>query len=181
MNKIENAAPETSLEMTADEAAKLGNEASHQIKEIFGSLEKDYPGITEGIATAVGAGVGGTGSFFALSALGTAGLSAPGITSGLAAAGSLVGGGMVAGIGVLAAPIALLGVGGYAIAKKRRTAKRLAILHEAIARLYDIQKTLLGNAEYFEKQIAEISMAIDLLTQKADTGVLPKKAIADGQ
>ena len=37
------------------------------------------------------------------------GLSAAGITSGLAAAGALVGGGMVAGIAVLAAPAVILG------------------------------------------------------------------------
>ena len=181
MNEIVNTSPETPAEVVEIDVAALGDDASQQIKEIFGSLEKDYPGITEGVATAVGASVGGTGSFFALSALGTAGLSASGITSGLAAAGGLVGGGMVAGIGVLAAPIALFGIGGYAIAKKRRTAKRLAILREAIARLYDIQKTLLGNAEYFEKQIAEISMAIELLTQKADKGATPEKAVTNGQ
>ena len=44
------------------------------------------------------------------------GLSAAGITSGLATAGSIVGGGMVAGIFVLAAPVAVLAAGGVGLA-----------------------------------------------------------------
>lgn len=47
--------------------------------------------IPEVLAGALGAGIGGVGSFAALYGLGTVGLSAAGITSGLAAAGSIVG------------------------------------------------------------------------------------------
>lgn len=46
------------------------------------------------------------------------GFSASGITSGLSAAGSVVGSGMVAGIGVLATPPVILGIGDYVIAAK---------------------------------------------------------------
>ena len=60
-------------------------------------------------------GVGAAASFTALYTLGTVGLSAAGITSGLAAAGAIVGGGMAAGLAVLAAPVAVLGVVGYGI------------------------------------------------------------------
>ena len=60
---------------------------------------------------ALGAGGGAALSFAALYSLGVTGLSAAGITSGLAAAGAVVGGGMAAGIGVLAAPVVL----GYAL------------------------------------------------------------------
>ena len=56
------------------------------------------------LAGALGAGIGGTGSLAALYGLGTVGLSAVGITSGLATIGSVVGGGMVAGVFVMAAP-----------------------------------------------------------------------------
>ena len=72
------------------------------------------------LAGALGAGVGSTISFAALYGLGTVGLSAPGITSGLAAAGSLIGGGMVSGIFVLAAPIAVLATTGVGVASIRR-------------------------------------------------------------
>lgn len=64
--------------------------------------------IPEALAGALGAGIGGVGSFAALYGLGTVGLSAAGITSGLATAGAVVGGGMVAGVFVLAAPVAIL-------------------------------------------------------------------------
>jgi len=76
--------------------------------------------IPEVLTGALGAGIGGVGSFAALYGLGTAGLSAVGITSGLAAAGSIVGGGMVAGIFVLSAPVALLAAGGAGIAAHQK-------------------------------------------------------------
>ena len=79
--------------------------------------------IPEVLAGALGAGIGGVGSFAALYGLGSVvGLSAAGITSGLAAAGGIVGGGMVAGVFVLAAPVAVLGgVGVGAVSYTRLT------------------------------------------------------------
>lgn len=148
------------------EVKRLKEEAAQEVKIIVQELDTDYPGITEGVGTAIGAVVGGAGSFAALTTLGVSGLSAAGITSGLATAGALVGGGMVAGIGVLAAPVAILGVAGYAIAKKRKNAKLAARLGQAIAKLYDIQSRLMQNAEYFKEEIAAIKATIDLLGKK---------------
>jgi len=71
--------------------------------------------IPEVLGGVTGMGIGATGSFAALYFMGVTGVSAVGITSGLAAAGALIGGGMVAGIGVLAAPVAILGIAGYGI------------------------------------------------------------------
>ena len=93
--------------------------AATEINAVLKQLDKDYPGALEGL---------GAGAFGALFLAGTTGLTAAGITSGLAAAGALVGGGMVAGIGVLAAPVAILRIGGYALAKKRKNAKYAAAL-----------------------------------------------------
>ena len=86
--------------------------------------------IPEVLAGALGAGAGGAIGFAALYAGGVVGLSAAGITSGLAAAGAVVGGGMVAGIAVLAAPAVALAAGGVGIAshmknKKLREAKEV--------------------------------------------------------
>ena len=77
------------------------------------------------VGVGVGAGIGFAGLYLGGSGLG---LSAPGITSGLAAAGGLIGGGMVAGIAVLAAPAVILGGAGVGVAshiknKKLREAK----------------------------------------------------------
>ncbi len=69
------------------------------------------------IGAGSGLGVGAGVSFTALYALGTVGLSAAGISSGLAAAGAIVGGGMAAGVGVLAAPIVGLAGAGYGISR----------------------------------------------------------------
>jgi len=78
-----------------NEAAAALNDKTRTIRE---------SPILEGLAGALGAGIGGIGSFAALYGLGTVGLSAVGITSGLATIGSVVGGGMVAGVFVMAAP-----------------------------------------------------------------------------
>jgi len=95
-----------------------------------------------------------------------AGLSAAGITSGLAAAGAIVGGGMLGGIFVLAAPVAILGVAGYAIAKKRHNAKLAAALGEAIAKLHAIQERLTKNAEYYKEEIAGIKVYMEVLSKR---------------
>jgi hypothetical protein len=68
-------------------------------------------------ASTIGGGAAGTaGSLTAVSAMGSVGgLSAAGMTSGLSAIGSLVGGGMVAGLGVASAPVLALGALGVAL------------------------------------------------------------------
>lgn len=156
----------TAYDFDEAEIGRMREEATQQVRIVLEQLEKSYPGITEGAATALGAGVGAAGSLTALSALGYSGLSAAGITSGLATAGSIVGGGMVAGIGVLAAPVAILGVTGYALAKKRKNAKLAATLGVAIGKLYDIQSRLMQNAEHFKEEIAGIKATIDMLMRK---------------
>ena len=94
-----------------NEAAAAVNDSKRTIKESV---------IPEVLAGALGAGIGGVGSFAALYGLGVVGLSAAGITSGLATAGAIVGGGMVAGVFVLAAPIAALAAGGVGVASQIR-------------------------------------------------------------
>ena len=116
-----------------NEAAAAVNDKSRTIRE---------SAIPEVLTGALGAGMGGVGSFAALYGLGTVGLSAPGITSGLAVVGSVVGGGMVAGVFVLAAPIAALAAGGVGLAahlknkqlrqEKERLYKEALKKHEAI-------------------------------------------------
>ena len=116
-----------------NEAAAAVNDKSRTIRE---------SAIPEVLTGALGAGIGGIGSFAALYGLGTVGLSAAGITSGLATAGALVGGGMVAGVFVLAAPVAVLAAGGVGVAthlkhkqlkqEKERLYKEALAKHEAI-------------------------------------------------
>lgn len=116
-----------------NEAAVALNDSKRTIRE---------SSIPEVLAGALGAGVGGVGSFAALYGLGVVGLSAAGITSGLATAGAIVGGGMVAGVFVLAAPIAALAAGGVGVAfhlkskqlrqEKERLYKEVLVRHEAI-------------------------------------------------
>lgn len=116
-----------------NEAAVALNDKNRTVKE---------SAIPEVLAGALGAGIGGVGSFAALYGLGVAGLSAAGITSGLATAGAIVGGGMVAGVFVLAAPVAGLAAAGVGVAshfknkqlrqKKERLYKEALKKHDAI-------------------------------------------------
>ena len=142
--------------------AQVGNE----IKSIMEQMENDAPGVSEGLGTLVGAAAGGAVSLAALSGLGVAGLSAAGITSGLATAGALIGGGMVAGIGVLAAPIALLGLGGYMAANKKKKAKQLSALNVAIEKLYAVQRRLMNNAAHYNEELTALNALVEALTAK---------------
>jgi hypothetical protein len=123
-------------------------QTSKEISELFAAAG----GLT------VGAGIGFAGLYFG----GTVGLSAAGITSGLAAAGGIVGGGMLVGIGVLAAPAAVLAAGaGYIVScrnkAKLRQAKEL-LLQDAIKKHDAIIKQL-------EKKVNLAADRIDYLTK----------------
>lgn len=93
---------------------------------------KDSP-LVEVFSAALGTGGGAGVSFLALYGLGTVGLSAAGITSALAAAGSIVGLGMVGGVFVLAAPIVGLAGAGVAVAKQIKKKKVREVKKELFA------------------------------------------------
>lgn len=132
----------------------------NKITETKESVKDTDPYLKEILGAAAGAGIGAAGSFGALGALGVAGYSAAGITSGLAAAGSVVGGGMLAGIGVLAAPVAILGVGGYALIsskkKKELICKKEALLNDAIRKQNVIIEMLKQKINLTEEKIKEL-------------------------
>jgi hypothetical protein len=91
-----------------DSVRKVINEANEALNDKSRTI--DNSAIPEALAGALGAGAGGVASFAALYFGGSVvGLSAAGITSGLAAAGAVVGGGMAVGVAVLAAPVVILG------------------------------------------------------------------------
>ena len=155
-----------------NEAAAAVSDKSRTIRE---------SAIPEVLMGALGAGIGGIGSFAALYGLGSVvGLSAAGITSGLAAAGSLVGGGMVAGVFVLAAPIAILAAGGVGLAShlknKQLRQEKERLYKEALAKHQAIIKALKDEAEadkerldYLQSLNIMLARAIDDL--KTDLGV----------
>lgn len=130
---------------------------------------KDSP-IGEAVAGAVGVGLGAGIGFAGLYLGGTVGLSGAGIMSGLAAAGHLIGGGAVAGIGVLAAPAVILGGAGVGIAshiknKKLREAKEL-IYKNALAKQTAILKALKEERDA-DKERIEYLNGLNILLQSA--------------
>jgi hypothetical protein len=127
--------------------------------------------INQAMAAAAGIGVGGGIGFAALYFGGSvAGLSAAGISSGLAVAGSLIGGGMAAGIAVLAAPAAFLGIVGYAVAanrnKKKLLQKKESLLQEVL-RKHNAIIIELSNTSQSNKERIEYLTRLNTLLQAA--------------
>lgn len=154
-----------------NEAAVALNDKSRTIRE---------SAIPEVLSGALGAGIGGIGSFAALYGLGTVGLSAAGITSGLAAAGSIVGGGMVAGVFVLAAPVALLAAGGVGVAshlkKKQLCQEKERLYQEALKKHEAIIQALKEESDADKERLDYLQSLNILLAQavkelKHDLGV----------
>lgn len=140
------------------------------LKSLFDDLDKIDSEVTdgfEGIGAAVGGGVGAAGSFAALYGLGVVGLSGPGIMSGLAAAGTLIGGGAAAGVGVLALPVAVLAVAGYAFInhRKKKRVRRLQgqVLAKAIGKQNEILRKLANSADLSGRVVGELEARLDLL------------------
>lgn len=91
-------------------------------------VTSDIPEVLGGVAgSAIGAGI----SLALLNTAGVAGFSAAGITSGLATLGAVAGGGMVAGIFVTTAPVAILSLAGYAVLSERNK-RQLALTKETM-------------------------------------------------
>lgn len=144
------------------------NEAAYALNDSTRTIRESA--IPEVLAGALGAGIGGIGSFAALYGLGMVGLSAAGITSGLATAGAVVGGGMVAGVFVLAAPVAVLAAGGVGVAshlkskqlrqEKERLYKEALQKHEAIIQALKAE----SNAD---KERLDYLQSLNILLQRA--------------
>ena len=147
------------VQAVIDEADKVLNDKSLRIED---------SAISGALTGALGAGAGGALGFAGLYFGGSVvGLSAAGITSGLAAAGSLVGGGMAAGLAVLAAPAVVLGVIGAAIGaasegEKLREAKEL-VYKNAVAKQTAILEVLVFETEKDKERIDYLTAINNLL------------------
>lgn len=143
------------------------NEASAALNDKSRTIREST--IPEVLTGALGAGIGGIGSFAALYGLGTVGLSAPGITSGLAVAGSIVGGGMVAGVFVLAAPVAALAAGGVGLAShlknKQLRQEKERLYKEALKKHEAIIQALKSEADADKERYSYLQRLNILLTQ----------------
>ena len=143
------------------------NEASAALNDKTRTMRESA--IPEVLAGALGAGVGGIGSFAALYGLGTVGLSAAGITSGLAAAGSIVGGGMVAGVFVLAAPAVVLAGGAILLASNLKNnqlkQEKERLYKEALQKQESIIQALKAETDADKERLDYLQSLNILLTQ----------------
>lgn len=145
---------------------KLVEEANAAISDSKRTTSDDGD-MNAALAAAGGVGTGGAIGFAALYYAGVTGLSAAGITSALAAAGGLVGGGMAAGIAVLAAPAVLLGVGAYAWTaqknKKRLVEKKEMLLQEVLRKHNAIISQLKNTSEQNKERVDYLTRLNTLL------------------
>ncbi len=152
------------------QVANVVNEAATALNDTTKTIKESA--ISEVLAGALGAGIGGVGSFSLLYGLGTVGLSAAGITSGLAAAGAIVGGGMVAGIFVLAAPVAVLAAGGVGfgvasrVKRKKLKQEKERLYQEALRKHEAIIKALNEEMDA-EKERLDYLQSLNILLQQA--------------
>ena len=144
-----------------NEAAAALNDKRRTIRE---------SAIPEVLAGALGAGIGGVGSFAALYGLGVVGLSAAGITSSLATAGTIVGGGMAAGVFVLAAPVAILAATSVGVAShlknKQLRREKERLYKEALKKHDAIIKAMKADADADKKRL-EYLQSLNILLQQA--------------
>ena len=166
-----------------NEAAAALNDKRRTIRE---------SAIPEVLAGALGAGIGGVGSFAALYGLGVVGLSAAGITSSLATAGTIVGGGMAAGVFVLAAPVAILAATSVGVAshlknkqlrrEKERLYKEALKKHDAIIKAIkadaDADKELHGKIYVWKQRMLLVKeMYLNQFSQRRNLKQMPKKSV----
>lgn len=149
--------------------AQVINEANAAISDVARTIQtSSIPEILGGVAGATG---GAAVSFAALYLGGSVvGLSAAGITSGLAAAGALVGGGMAAGIGVLAAPVAVLAVAGYGLFSYIKTQKLIQAKEECLKEAIKSRDAILvalKNENQDNKQRIEYLNSLNILLTAA--------------
>ena len=144
-----------------NEAAAALNDKRRTIRE---------SAIPEVLAGALGAGIGGVGSFAALYGLGVVGLSAAGITSSLATAGTIVGGGMAAGVFVLAAPVAILAATSVGVAShlknKQLRREKERLYKEALEKHDAIIKAIKADADA-DKERLDYLQKLNILLQQA--------------
>ena len=160
------------------------NEAANAINDKTRTISESA--IPEVLIGALGAGIGGVVSFTALYGLGTVGLSAAGITSGLATAGGIIGVGMVAGIFVLAAPIAGLAATGVGVTihikNKQLKQEKERLYQEALRKHQAIIQSLKEETDADQKRLDYLQSLNIMLTKaikdlRKDLNINEEKAV----
>lgn len=152
-----------------DSVRRVINEANAALNDSSRTIANSA--IPEVLTGALGAGAGGAIGLAALYAGGSVvGLSAAGITSGLAAAGTIVGGGMAAGIAVLAAPAVVLGGIGVGVASAIKNKKLADEKHALYTKALEKQNAiieLLKNKYQMSKDRIDYLTSLNITLQAA--------------
>lgn len=147
--------------------------AEEELAELDRLLDKEsdervVAALSEITGGAVGVGVGAGGGMAAVYFAGVVGFSGAGLTSGLAAIGALIGGGMLAGVGLVVAAPVVLGGGGLLVARHLRTKKfkeaRAKLRQHAVARQALLERLIREKGELGES-LDKYRAQLDRLTR----------------
>lgn len=146
----------------------LPPEAVDRIWAVLRALGREVPEETESLWGLFGALCGGGVSFAALWHFGKVkGLTAPGLTSALAELGRLAGGGMTAGLVMIAVPLIAGCMAGYALARRRNERRMAAVFHAAEKELRALQQELEETgADASGRERQALDMMVAVLRQK---------------
>jgi len=146
---------------------KVLTEADEALKDNRRTINTS--GMPEVLGAVAGGAIGVGAGLTLVSTLGVAGLGAAGITSGLATLGAIVGGGMVAGIFVAGAPMAILGVSGYALMShqnKKKLMQAKEALHQEAIRKHDAIIRELNDKINLTEERGQYLGALNILLQQ---------------
>ncbi len=125
--------------------------------------------IPEVLSGALGAGIGAAGSFAVLYGVGFTGLSGFGVVTGLATVGGIVGGGLAAGVFVLAAPVTILAASGVGITshlrQKHLKQEKERLYQEALKKHNEILNTLKEESDTNNERLDYLNSLNTLLLQ----------------
>ena len=149
-----------------DFLTKRKEETNRMIATILSDLEEELPEETELLWAFAGGLLGAGAALCALFFFGkVTGLTAPGITSGLAALGSLLGGGMFTGLCLLLFPAPLLAISGYALARTRNRMQILRAARDAAEDLDTLRKELAKETHLFTEELRALDWLIVSMRQ----------------
>jgi len=152
--------------MPDDFLAKRKEETNRVIATILGELEKELPEETELLWAFAGGLLGAGAALAMLFFFGkVTGLSAPGITSGLAALGSFLGGGMFTGLCLLLLPAPLFAIAGYTLARARNRMQILRATRDAAENLDALRKELARETHLFTEELRALDWLIVSMRQ----------------
>ncbi|MEO5332187.1 MAG: hypothetical protein H7839_09200 [Magnetococcus sp. YQC-5] len=144
---------------------QLRIEIRMNLEEVVRDIDCFFDGVTERIGAMAGVGVGGTSSLGIMALLGES-ITLAGIKVGFGVAGSLVGGTLAAAAMIVCVPVAIGGLSGYFLVRKRKQETRRFIVEKSLDALYKMFDQTSVDDLFFKKERELITEFISILREE---------------